>query len=264
MILRDSHSVFFRQARLATYPIPTIMPDVTWTNQNQPALAVPVDQTTDFSSFATQAIFQGIVLKADQFRFSLGRRAVVSAMPVIMPQTGFLPMSFRTLLPGRAYRFLYPSINFKCLPQKLNERRMLVTRIRDTESEPLEEETLASNPFIKRGRWLVTGTDLDKIDERSFYLESMVEVTDVTTHLPQSMIQDLSRSQHQSVQRRQLTDDSGQSLKIHQSCHHVVHDIMPVRADLRSPVLEDGSIPSRQFRCSCTAHDDANSSSGQP
>ena len=68
-------------------------------------------------------------------------------------------MSFRTLLPGRAYRFLYPSINFKCLPQKLNERRMLVTRIRDTESEPLEEETLASNPWHESFRQRAQLTD---------------------------------------------------------------------------------------------------------
>ena len=78
------------------------------------------------------------------------------------------PMSHRTLLPGRSYRFLYPSINFDCLVSGMEERRLLVERVRDTELEPLLEENLNSNPFIKRGRWLVTGIDLDKMEERSF------------------------------------------------------------------------------------------------
>ena len=109
----------------------------------------------------------------------MGRRAVADAMPSIMPQFGIIPMSHRTLLPGRSYRFLYPSINFGCLPSKLDERRILVRRVRDTASEPLDEETLNSNPFIKRGRWLVTGIDLDKMEERSFYVEAMVAVMEI-------------------------------------------------------------------------------------
>ena len=88
-------------------------------------------------------------------------------------------MSHRILLPSRAYRFLYPSINFACLPSKMDERRIVVFRVRDTESDPLNEETLDSNPFIKRGRWLVTGLDLDKFEERSFYVESMIGVTEI-------------------------------------------------------------------------------------
>ncbi len=88
-------------------------------------------------------------------------------------------MSHRTLLPGRSYRFLYPSINFDCLTSGLDERRVVVVRVRDTELEPLVEETLNSNPFIKRGRWLVTGIDLDKMEERSFYVESMVAVMEI-------------------------------------------------------------------------------------
>jgi hypothetical protein len=88
-------------------------------------------------------------------------------------------MSHRTLLLGRSYRFLYPSINFNCLTSGLEERRLLVERVRDTESEPLDEENLNSNPFIKRGRWLVTGIDLDKMEERSFYVESMIAVMEI-------------------------------------------------------------------------------------
>ena len=92
-------------------------------------------------------------------------------------------MSHRTLLPGRSYRFLYPSINFGCLIMSgLDERRILVEQVRDTEMEPLDEETRNSNPFIKRGRWLVSGIDLDKMEERSFYVESMVAVMEIGRH----------------------------------------------------------------------------------
>ena len=88
-------------------------------------------------------------------------------------------MSHRTLLPGHSYKFLYPSINFKCLISGMDERRLRVDRVRDTEIEPLVEETLYLNPFIKRGRWLVTGIDLDKMEERSFYVESMIAVMEL-------------------------------------------------------------------------------------
>ena len=64
----------------------------------------------------------------------------------------------------------------------MEERRLLVESVRDTESEPLVDETLNSNPFIKRGRWLVTGIDLDKMEERSFYVESMVAVMEIGDH----------------------------------------------------------------------------------
>lgn len=88
-------------------------------------------------------------------------------------------MSHRTLLPSCAYRFLYPAINFECLPSKLEERRILVRSLRDTEFQPLDEETLDWHPFTKRGRLLVTGLDLDKFEERSFYVQSMVAVMEI-------------------------------------------------------------------------------------
>jgi hypothetical protein len=100
-------------------------------------------------------------------------------MPVIMPQIGYREMSHRTLLPGRTYRFLYPACNFKCLTSGMEERRILVESVRDTESDHLNDETRNSNPFTKRGRWLVTGLDLDKNQERSFYVESMIAVMEI-------------------------------------------------------------------------------------
>ena len=93
-------------------------------------------------------------------------------------------MSHRTLLPSRSYRFLYPSINFNCLVSGMEERRILVERVRDTELEPLDEETFDSHPYTNRGRLLVTGIDLDKNEERSFYVESMIAVMEIKNQLP--------------------------------------------------------------------------------
>ena len=62
------------------------------------------------------------------------------------------------------------------------ERRILVSQIRDTVSEPLDEETLETHPYTNRGRWLITGVDLEKFEERSFYVESMLSVVEVTDH----------------------------------------------------------------------------------
>jgi hypothetical protein len=88
-------------------------------------------------------------------------------------------VSHRTLLHGRAYRFLYPRHNFEGVRCGLEERRVLVEHVRDTNAEPLDHETLNSNPLLKRGRWLVTGIDLDKDAERSFYVESMIAVIEI-------------------------------------------------------------------------------------
>ena len=62
------------------------------------------------------------------------------------------------------------------------ERRILVSQLRDTVSEPLDEETLEIHPYTNRGRWLITGIDLEKLEERSFYVESMVSVVEVMDH----------------------------------------------------------------------------------
>ena len=67
----------------------------------------------------------------------------------------------------------------------MEERRILVEQVRDTELEPVDEETSNSNPFIKRGRWLVTGVDLDKMEERSFYVESMIAVMEIRNYAPE-------------------------------------------------------------------------------
>ena len=77
---------------------------------------------------------------------------------------------------GCAYSFHYPRYNYLGLPTTVETRRIVVAEIRDTFSQPLEELTVAANPLLKRGRWLVTGHDLDRDAMRSFYFDSMSEV----------------------------------------------------------------------------------------
>ncbi|WP_010583893.1 SH3 domain-containing protein [Schlesneria paludicola] len=82
--------------------------------------------------------------------------------------------------PGCAYRFHYPRHNYRHVPVATEVRRILVESVRDTLYEPIESMTISLNPFLQRGRWLITGTDLDKADRRSFYVEAMNEIQPLT------------------------------------------------------------------------------------
>lgn len=76
--------------------------------------------------------------------------------------------------PGCAYSFDYPSHNFRGIHSNLERRRLLVLSVRDTTRQPLEAATHSLQPLLHRGRYLVTGHDLDKKSERTFYAESML------------------------------------------------------------------------------------------
>jgi hypothetical protein len=80
------------------------------------------------------------------------------------------------LQPGKAYSFLYPRYNYTGLPEKWEIRRVLVTHVRDTQRDRLDPGTAGINPRLIRSRWLITGRDLDKGAERSFYRDSMRQV----------------------------------------------------------------------------------------
>ena len=86
------------------------------------------------------------------------------------------------LQPGRAYSFRYPRHNYRQLPTTTELRRIEVVSIRDTRRNPLDPSTAPLNPLLKRGRWLVTGRDLDKDAERSFYVESMSNVQSLSAN----------------------------------------------------------------------------------
>jgi hypothetical protein len=107
-----------------------------------------------------------------------GWRAVTwKVMPEIAPDfPGRVAMVSVFLQPGRAYSFCYPRHNYRRLPTTTELRRIEVVSIRDTHRSPLDPTTRPLNPLLKRGRWLVTGKDLEKDAERSFYFESMTNI----------------------------------------------------------------------------------------
>lgn len=80
------------------------------------------------------------------------------------------------LQPGRAYSFHYPRYNYRLLPTTTELRRIVVNAIRDLIKDPLDGTTPSLNPLVQRGRWLISGIDLDKDVERSFYQESMTDI----------------------------------------------------------------------------------------
>ncbi|WP_397570688.1 hypothetical protein [Schlesneria sp. T3-172] len=82
----------------------------------------------------------------------------------------------KLIVVGACIRFEYPAHNFRNVTSKLEPRRLRITSIRDTAAEPVEEQWVALNPTLLRGRYLVTGEDLDKGEERSFYVERMEKV----------------------------------------------------------------------------------------
>ena len=61
---------------------------------------------------------------------------------------------------------------------------MIVASVRDLKRQPLDPETGQINPTLNRGRYLVTGEDLDKGAERSFYLNSMVDIVETSPEEP--------------------------------------------------------------------------------
>lgn len=82
-------------------------------------------------------------------------------------------MSELLFVNGRRYGFEYPRHNFEGVLSRFEVRRILVTDVRDLVERPLEAETFDLQPLLKRGRYLVTGLDLDRNAERSFYVSSM-------------------------------------------------------------------------------------------
>jgi hypothetical protein len=86
---------------------------------------------------------------------------------------------------GKDYEFYYPRHNLKLISgaaRYLERRRIRVEQVRNLDYAPLNRITKQLNPFVRRGRTLVTGIDLDKGVERSFYLESMADVVEIVFH----------------------------------------------------------------------------------
>jgi hypothetical protein len=75
-------------------------------------------------------------------------------------------------LVGKVIVGMYPRHNFQGIRSHCERRQVLVERVRILGREPLDPITSTLNPLQIRGKVLVTGTDLDKHEERSFYLDS--------------------------------------------------------------------------------------------
>lgn len=77
---------------------------------------------------------------------------------------------------GTEIEFDYPRHNFHGVLSKQERRRVRVTAVRDLKCSPLESQTRQMQPMLRRARWLVVGEDLDKGQERSFYICSMANL----------------------------------------------------------------------------------------
>jgi hypothetical protein len=84
-----------------------------------------------------------------------------------------------TLRAGSLIEFEYPAANYHAARTRWEQRRLRIDRVRDVVEEPLDPLTTTLDPHLRRGQHLVTGLDLDKGEERSFYLESMREIRTV-------------------------------------------------------------------------------------
>jgi len=84
--------------------------------------------------------------------------------------------------PGSTIRFDYPAANFKGVRPRLEKRCVRVEHIRPLCQQPLADVTIELEPMLHRGEVLVTGQDLDKDSERSFYLERMEQIEIITIY----------------------------------------------------------------------------------
>lgn len=81
-------------------------------------------------------------------------------------------MSEAVVSVGAVVSFAYPTCNRLNVCTSLRRRRVLVECVRDTEIDPVEPWALAKCPDLRRGRFLVSGYDLEVKQPRSFYLSS--------------------------------------------------------------------------------------------
>ncbi len=74
---------------------------------------------------------------------------------------------------GGLLQFDYPERNLLTLEPTWRSRTIVVESITDTLREPIDPRAVELEPLLRRGRWLVTGWDVDLEAQRSFYLEAM-------------------------------------------------------------------------------------------
>lgn len=75
-------------------------------------------------------------------------------------------------LPGEVFAFTYPTDNRIGVSTRLRRRLLAVESIRDCHFDCVEEWAIQFRPDLRRGRWLITGYDLESHRLRSFYWSS--------------------------------------------------------------------------------------------
>lgn len=75
-------------------------------------------------------------------------------------------------LVGKTIVGWYPRANYRDVRLAYEERWFKVESFRDTLKEPIEQATRDLDPLLRRGRFLLIGMDLEKREERRFYLAS--------------------------------------------------------------------------------------------
>lgn len=79
------------------------------------------------------------------------------------------PRTARQLV-GKVVVGRYPAANYRGVLLRYETRRLLVEGVTVLAEKPLDPETLKLDPHLRRSNVRVTGRDLDKGAERSFYL----------------------------------------------------------------------------------------------
>ena len=77
---------------------------------------------------------------------------------------------------GGLLQFEYPERNLLSLAPTWRTRTIVVESVTDTLREPIDPRAVELEPLTRRGRWLVTGWDVELEAERSFYVEAMRDV----------------------------------------------------------------------------------------
>ena len=70
---------------------------------------------------------------------------------------------------GQKRVFEYPVINSHGNITAVETREIIVTEVCDTSKTPIDAAAIAAAPFLRRGRWLVTGWDVRRGGIKSFY-----------------------------------------------------------------------------------------------
>lgn len=89
---------------------------------------------------------------------------------------------------GDVFSFAYPSPNRIGVFTRLRRRRVVIESIRDTVANPVERWAMELQPDLRRGRFLITGHDLDLHETRSFYLSSARSIKELSIPLFQLCI----------------------------------------------------------------------------